>query len=249
MSDIACRHVAGRGDVAMSGDGFTVVFVRRGCFVRSADGVESVLDSTMAYCVSAGVHERFDHPHHDGDDCTAVRLDPTLVADLWSRPDHLPTEPLSTPPAIDLMHRTALAAARRADDPDGVVELAVCAVAATLAGVEGAYREDDRRPLGAARRKLADDAREALSEDPGRSLIALAGTLAVSPHHLSRVFSAHTGRSISRHRTRLRVRDALERLAGGETHFARVAADVGFSDHGHLATENLVGARTCTAGS
>jgi AraC-like DNA-binding protein len=56
----------------------------------------------------------------------------------------------------------------------------------------------------------------------------------VSPHHLSRVFRALTGHTISRHRTRLRVRAALERLAGGDHDLARVAADEGFADHSHL---------------
>jgi AraC-like DNA-binding protein len=58
--------------------------------------------------------------------------------------------------------------------------------------------------------------------------------LSVSPHHLSRVFRSSTGHTISRHRIRLRVRDALERLAGGERDLARLAADAGFVDQSHL---------------
>jgi AraC-like DNA-binding protein len=81
---------------------------------------------------------------------------------------------------------------------------------------------------------LADGVREALTEDPDRSLSDLARSLAVSPHHLSRVFRSVTGRTISRHRLHVRARNALERLAGGEHNLARLAADTGFADHGHL---------------
>jgi transcriptional regulator GlxA family with amidase domain len=81
---------------------------------------------------------------------------------------------------------------------------------------------------------LVDGAREALTAEPDRSLQDLAGTLAVSPHHLSRIFHAATGHTISRHRMRLRVRTALERLAAGERDLARLAADLGFADQSHL---------------
>ena len=73
-----------------------------------------------------------------------------------------------------------------------------------------------------------------LAADPGRSLPDLARTLAVSPHHLSRVFRAHTGHTIARHRMRLRARAALERLAGGQDDLARLAADLGFADQPHM---------------
>ena len=70
--------------------------------------------------------------------------------------------------------------------------------------------------------------------DPDRALPELARSLATSPHHLSRIFRALTGHTISRHRMRLRVRAALERMAGGERDLARLAAEVGFADQAHL---------------
>jgi AraC-like DNA-binding protein len=91
------------------------------------------------------------------------------------------------------------------------------------------------RPATArARRALADGVREALAEDPRRSLPDLARLLAVSPHHLSRVFRAAAGHTISRHRIALRARSALERLADGERDLARLSADLGFADQGHM---------------
>jgi AraC-like DNA-binding protein len=65
-------------------------------------------------------------------------------------------------------------------------------------------------------------------------LIELAQAVAVSPHHLSRIFHAETGETLSRYRNRLRVRVALERLADGEERLTRLAAELGFADHAHL---------------
>jgi AraC-like DNA-binding protein len=85
-----------------------------------------------------------------------------------------------------------------------------------------------------ARRVVVDAAREALAADSKRSLTELAGLLGVSPHHLSRIFHATTGHTISRHRICLCARLALERLANGEPNLARLAADSGFADQAHL---------------
>lgn len=64
--------------------------------------------------------------------------------------------------------------------------------------------------------------------------LSLAAGLDVSATHLSRLFRAGTGHTIARHRMRLRARAALERLAGGEQHLARLAAELGFADQSHL---------------
>ena len=50
IADVECRHGRGRGLPGEQADRHVIVFVRRGCFVRSANGVESVLDPTLAYC-------------------------------------------------------------------------------------------------------------------------------------------------------------------------------------------------------
>jgi AraC-like DNA-binding protein len=81
---------------------------------------------------------------------------------------------------------------------------------------------------------LVNAAREALESDPDVPLPELASRLAVSPHHLSRLFNSRVGHSIARHRMRLRTRRALERLAGGERDLAWLSADLGFADQSHL---------------
>jgi AraC-like DNA-binding protein len=229
--DVACRHRAGRGIADEHAGGHAVVFVRRGCFVRSADGFESVLDPTVAYCMNPGEEQRFDHPHDCGDDCPSIALEPELVAALWGGEPDLPSRPLPVAPELDLAHRLLLAEARRGED---VAERALELAARALEGASPERVASGRPATARARRALADGVREALAERPERSLTELADELAVSPHHLSRVFHAQTGHTIARHRMRLRARTALERLAGGESELARLAAELGFADQAHL---------------
>lgn len=234
VADVACRHDAGRGEVTERTGRHSLVFVRRGRFLRTADGIETLLDPTVAYCVSPGEEERYDHPDGQGDDCTALHLDARLVASLWGGDAVLPAGPLPTSPEIDLEHRLLLAAGRRGADEHEVMERAIALAARALEGRE-ARRVAAGRPRAArARRALADGARDALAAEPERSLPELARVLAVSPHHLSRVFRATTGHTISRHRMRLRARAALERLAAGDEDLARLAAELGFADQSHL---------------
>jgi AraC-like DNA-binding protein len=233
IADVACRHAAGRGHPGEQTAGHTVVFVRRGCFARSADGVLSMLDPTVAYCMNPGEEQRYDHPHHQGDDCTAVFLEPRLVATLWGDLT-LPSGPVPISPEADLEHRLLLAGSRRDADPHDLVERAIMLTASTLAQANRLRVTASRPVTIRAQHALADGVREALAVDAGRGLIDLASLLAVSPHHLSRVFRSITGNTISRHRMRLRARSALERLADGETDLARLAADTGFADQSHL---------------
>jgi AraC-like DNA-binding protein len=234
IADVACHHGMGRGEAELNDGGHRLVLVRRGCFLREISGVTCVLDPTMGYFINPGDEHRIDHPQPHGDDCTAVGLSVELAASLWGGNPSLPRRPVSVSPRLDLEHRLLLAAARRGVDSHELEERAIVLSAALLEQTDprrvGAGRPSTQR----ARRALADGVREALTADPGRSLPELAHDLAVSPHHLSRVFHSVTGHTISRHRMRLRVRAALERLAGGERNLARLAAELGFADQGHL---------------
>jgi AraC-like DNA-binding protein len=233
LNDVACRHGRGRGRDGELTRTHVLVFVRRGCFVRRARTGDALLDPTVAYGVNPGEEQRYDHPHDSGDDCTALTLEPDLLATLWGGDPTLPAEPLPTAATLDVEHRLLLAAAGRGADPHALVERAI-ALAARLLESADSRRVASGRPASARRRALVDSAREALAAEPGRSLPELARELAVSPHHLSRTFGSIAGQTISRHRMRLRARAALERLAGGERDLAWLAADLGFADHSHM---------------
>ena len=234
FADVACRHPRGRGEAGEVADRHGIVFVRRGYFVRSADGVEAVLDPTLAYCVTPSVEQRFDHPHDDGDDCTALFLGDELIQSLWGGDRDLPSGPIATTPEVDLEHRLLLSAARGAVDEHSVFERSLLLVARMLEQHDPGPVGSGRPSTARAREALVEGARELLAADPQHSLTDLAGELAASPHHLSRIFRQATGHTISAHRIRLRVRAALERLAGGDDDLARLAAELGFADQSHL---------------
>jgi AraC-like DNA-binding protein len=234
IADVSCRHPAGCGQAGEQSAGHALVFVRRGCFARSVDGVESLLDPTVAYCMNPGEEQRYDHPYDHGDDCTTLFFQPSLIASVWGGDPELPTDPLPMSPVVDLEHRMLLARARGGIDPHELVERAIVLTARALEQADRDRVVAGRPQAGRVRAALVDGARQALAGDPNRSLVDLARALFVSPHHLSRVFRSLTGETISRHRMRLRTRNALERLAGGEHDLARVAADTGFADHSHL---------------
>jgi AraC-like DNA-binding protein len=207
---------------------YGVVFVRRGCFQRRVNGVDSFVDPAVVYFERPGDEQQIAHPC-GGDSCTVLYLSEASLASIWGGEPDLPAEPLPSEPATDLQQRLLLAA--NGDVAEAAVELA----SAVLERAAPERVTAGRPSTALARRRLVDDAREALAESPRAGLLELAHRVSVSPHHLSRVFSDETGTTISRYRNRLRVRLALERLAAGEPCLARLAADLGFADQAHLA--------------
>jgi AraC-like DNA-binding protein len=234
IADVLCTHARGKARESEQVAAHAVVFVRRGCFVRSADGAEAVLDPTLAYCMNPEQEQRYDHPHDGGDACTSLALDARLLASLWGGDPQLPSAPLPVAPELDLEHRLLLSAARARVDRYTLVERAIALTAGVLESVDAARVASGRPASERARHALADGVRELLAGASGRSLPELAQTLAVSPHHLSRVFHEVTGHTISRHRMRLRARSALERIASGESNLSGLAAELGFADQSHL---------------
>src|SRR3954470_12763393 len=130
--DVACSHGRGRGDAHEQAGGHAVVLVRRGCFARVADGERALLDPTVAYCMNPGEEQRYDHPHHGGDDCTSVTLDPGLVAAIWGGDVVLPAGALRVRPQAPVQRRLLLPAAARGDDADELAERAIGLAARTL---------------------------------------------------------------------------------------------------------------------
>jgi AraC-like DNA-binding protein len=205
-----------------------LVFVRRGSFGLRLRSAETTVDPVSAFVGRPGDEQSIAHKPGREDACTVVSIGPRLAADLL--PDRLPAT-LRTSGRVDMDHRALLARARKGADGFELAERVV-----RLA--DGLLRDPVRAPArrGApSQRRLADAAREVLVTDPAfDGLDHLARLLGVSRSHLSRVFRAETGETLSRFRQRLRVRAALDRLADGHRDLAGLAADLGFADHAHL---------------
>lgn len=207
--------------------GYRLVFVRRGLFRLKLPRWDGLVDPLVAYVQAPGAEQRIAHRPEREDACTVIALDDALAADLL--PARLPARPLITNGRVDLAQRTLLAKARQGADEFELTDR-VSLIAAQLF--------DERHDLPSApsaHRRLADAARELLGTDPAWSSFgALAGELHVSRPHLSRVFRAVTGESLTNFRARLRVRAALDQLEAGQQNLADLAAELGFADHAHL---------------
>jgi AraC-like DNA-binding protein len=209
---------------------YGIVFVRRGCFHRRANGDDSFVDPAVLYFERPDDEQQIAHPA-GGDSCTALYLSETTLAAIWGGEPGLPEAPITSSAATDLRQRLLLT---RSDSGDVAEE--VIALAADVLERSAPKRVSSGRPATVeARKRVVAGAREALADDPRADLIELARRVSVSPHHLSRVFKAEMGETVSQYRNHLRVRVALERLAEGESCLARLAADLGFADQAHLA--------------
>jgi AraC-like DNA-binding protein len=210
-----------------------IVFVREGCFQRRVNGTVFFVDPTVVYFERPDDEQQIAHPA-GGDSCTALYLSDAMLASIWGGEPGLPEEPVATDAVTDLRQRLLLAGVVRGDGGE-VAETVIDLIAGVLERSQPKRVAAGRPSTASARRRMVGDAREALAENPGAGVVELARCASVSPHHLSRVFRAETGQTISRYRNRLRVRLALERLAAGEPCLARLAADLGFADQAHLA--------------
>jgi AraC-like DNA-binding protein len=230
LEDVRCHCDRSSWSTPELTSSYTIVFVRRGCFRRRVNGVESVLDPATAYFERPGEEQQVAHPSDGGDTCTQIALPDEFLSSLSVDPITL--RPRFTPPDVDLWHRLLLCAVR---DELEFAEQVVSLAAEVLVGPDPPAAAVRRPSTVAARRRVVDTAREALANDPTLRLTELARIAAVSPHHLSRTFRSETGETVSRYRNRIRVRLALERLAEGERRLARLAAELGFADQAHLA--------------
>ena len=230
--EVTCADAGARWSSPEAGSANAVVFVRRGTFRRRVEGSEIVIDPALVYFERAGDEQEVAHPVSGGDVCTAVGLPDHVLTAMTG--DYLPSRPVFSTAEIDLAHRVLVSRCRREPDPFEAAERVVILAASLLARAGHPPVGSGRPATERARRRVVDNAREALSADPTSPLLKLSRTVAVSPHHLSRIFRARTGCTITRYRNRLRVRAALERLAGGDRDLATLAADLRFADHAHL---------------
>jgi AraC-like DNA-binding protein len=218
--EVECAHV--------------LVAARRGVFIRQVHGRGVVVDGTLAYLSAPGMVEQFAHPVAGGDICAVVGFDPGLIAALAGGDSDVahPALPMDAASELALRHMIRLA---RLGDPDGSLPERVIRLVSVLLARRFPGRVRSGRPATtAARERLAGQAKAVLAADPRLGLVGLSRVVGCSPHHLSRVFAQLTGRTVSQYRNRLRVSLALDRIGEGEKDLARLAHDLGFSDHAHL---------------
>ncbi|WP_327259214.1 MULTISPECIES: helix-turn-helix domain-containing protein [unclassified Streptomyces] len=165
---------------------------------------------------------------------TEIVLSEPRVADLLGGDPTVPEGLVMVTPELALAHRMLLSSARQGADSFELGEYTARLSAAVFARLAPARAASGRPASAAARRRLTDDARAVLAAEPTIGLEALGRTMGASPHHLSRVFTAVTGITLSTHRGRLRLARVLDRLSEGERDLAGLARELGYTDQSHM---------------
>ncbi len=227
-----------------------VLIPRWGAFVQRSGERQVLVDPNHALFVNCCEPYHVSHPIRGREASTVFLLDPVTVAGAVTNrfrgagPDGAPSFP-SAPTTVDshtyVLHRQLLARlAALASNGPGVVEAGVLGVIRRL--IERTPKENEdtaalrRQPTVEQHERVVERVKLLLVErfQANIALKEVARAVSYSPFHLARIFRSVTGMPIHRYLVQLRLRAALERLAEGEVHIARVALDVGFATHSHF---------------
>lgn len=211
---------------------YSVVFPTSGLYVRHVAGERVVATPAVALFFNAHEVQTTSHPTSSGDNSLFVSFSRLFIDEFLDiDTETFPSRVRSSSATIDLkMRQLAVDSRRGLLSPLEAEELTLAVVEALLwtatPGVRGTPGQ----------RSLVADAEEYLGVHfaMDTSLRSLAREVGSSPHHLSRLFRSVTGTTLSAYRTQLRLRAALNAVAGGSSDLSRVAVSAGFYDHSHL---------------
>jgi AraC-like DNA-binding protein len=171
----------------------------------------------------------------------AAALEIVREFDPWAeeRPDApLPATPAPVPAALYARQRFLIEAMRRRSPPDALAfeEEALAVFRAVVRSACAAAGLPGPKLGGGAESAVFLRARMAVEHSyRGRvDLATIASRAGISAVHLARVFRRHSGASVHRTITALRLRDSLDRLREARADIGSIALDLGFSDHSHF---------------
>jgi len=211
------------------------VFPRESVTIRHEGAAPFVADANTVTYYNKGQRYQRDSAAGWGDRCEWFAIDPRVVGiDHVFTFTHGPSDASSY-----FAQRRVFDHVSREAVPDRLfVEEAVIHVLANVTAL--AYERASLQPRAASRsrsdRDIAEAARALLACGYREewSLSTIAGRIGASVFHLARVFQRRTGLSLHQYRNQLRMRAALEELAGGEADLSRLALNLGFSSHSHF---------------
>jgi AraC-like DNA-binding protein len=249
MFEVRCRpHDFARGPEECA-QVSQIAFPRHGVFERETRGERAIADLNQVLFFNADEPYRIAHPASCGDDCTVFVFDPATLREALELFDPARAEAAASPfrfaQALSdpraFMAQEALRNATLAAQPDalaieeGALRLLHLTIAASYRA-HGQAGRPARRSTLLAQRATAQNACLMIAQRfrEELSLEAIARTVYASPFHLARLFKQHVGLSIHQYQHRLRLREALLRVAEGEENLARLALELGFSSHSHL---------------
>jgi AraC family transcriptional regulator len=231
------------GETSISSE---IVLPRDGMFVRHNRYGKSVADRASVLFFERDDPFEISHPVKKPDTNTVVSLNRRLISELCTLPgqDSSPffgVDSILATNRILLAHYELLSAIQRqiTSDQLELEEKALLLVAEVFDQLRkrSVIRERSAKRPGLNGRKLVNEVLLYLNENFGNplSLGDIAAAANRSRFYLCRVFRSHTGRTIHRHLTGLRLSSALETLAYTQTPITDIALDLGYSSHSHFA--------------
>ncbi len=249
VRDYDCRAARHGPEREEHSDSNTIVLMRRGAFCKHFGRRGVTADVNQVVFFSQGSTYRVSHPADCGDRGTIFAPSPRALADIVreidpaveDRPERpFPFDTGPCDPGVFWRHHEFV---RRleAGEPDPLwadvtgLQLVADVLGAAFAR-HGLPRRRRRNGTDAAHAERAEAAKTYLAGHLGDrvTLDDVAGAVHASAFHLARVFRQRTGVPLHRYLTRLRLRAALEQLAGGANDLTALALDLGFSSHSHF---------------
>jgi len=250
IHDFVCRRQDPGPTEVFRAEYNSMVFPRRGIFLKEAEGAKVVADVNHAVFFNVDETFRFSHPCGCGDEVLELALHDSVLRDIARSLDArsadgddrvfavgaAPTD--STSWMLLRLLREALNRAP-APDPLEVEELCLRIAARVLRGGLRGGAPRRRRGRSATERAHAELVRRtqltlAAGFDEPWTIDGLARSVASSPFHLSRIFRQRTGLTLHRALTLIRLRAALDRLLADRPGLTELALAAGFSSHSHF---------------
>jgi AraC family transcriptional regulator len=248
----ACREGPGVEEYSATND---VVLLRHGAFCKHFGSRHIAADVNQAVYFSKGTTYRVSHPGDCGDRGTTIAVSGRILCDIVREIDPSIDEHPDRPfpsvtgpcePAVFRQHRELVLRLESASaEPLEHLWADVTALQLVALALEGAFARLGRPRK--RRRRQGTDADHAARAEAAKTYLAsrlsepitldaVAQAVHSSPFHLARVFQEQTGVPLHRYLMRLRLRAALERIAGGATtDLTALALELGFSSHSHFA--------------
>ena len=215
-------------------EGVCISAVTAGTFRYRATNGSAMLAPGALLLGNCGQAYECGHEHGIGDRCLSFGFEPDwfeAVAAAVPRVGRARFDTPHLPPMPGLLPLLAAAeAARDADDPHVLEELALRLAGAVLAVLAGsapdtrAPTQQEARRIGEVIRLIAAEADEKLALDD------LAGRAAMSPYHFLRTFRAVVGMTPHQYVLRTRLHRAAVRLRRTDESVSAIAFDAGFND-------------------
>jgi AraC family transcriptional regulator len=229
-----------------------IVLMGHGIFCKHFGRRSVTADVDQAVFFSKGSTYRVSHPADCGDRGTVFTPSPSVLNDIVrefdpsvdDRPDQ--PFPFITSPCdsrVYWRHHQLVQQLKIAEacplEPIWVDATALQIVVDTLEAAFAHYGKPlkpRRNSTSADHAERAEAAKTYLTSRLSEriTLDEVARAVHVSPFHFARLFRRHTGLSVHRYLTQLRLRASLERLTGGAKDLTRLALELGFSSHSHF---------------